>query len=77
MSCGGLTAGKEPTCNVGEPHLIPGSERSPGGEIGYPLPYSWASLVAQMVKKSACVAGDLGSTPRLGRSPGGGQGNPP
>ena len=77
MSCGGLTAGKEPTYNVGEPHLIPGSERSPGGEIGYPLQYSWASLVAQMVKKSACVAGDLGSTPRLGRSPGGGQGNPP
>ena len=77
MSCGGLTAGKEPTCNVGEPHLIPGSERSPGGEIGYPLQYSWASLVTQMVKKSACVAGDLGSTPRLGRSPGGGQGNPP
>ena len=50
MSCGGLTAGKEPTCNVGEPHLIPGSERSPGGEIGYPLQYSWASLLAQAVK---------------------------
>ena len=28
-----------------------------------------ASLVAQMVKKSACNAGDLGSIPRLGRSP--------
>ena len=76
MSCGGLTASKEPTCNAGEPHLIPGSERSPGGEIRYPLQYPWASLVAQMVKKSACVA-DLGLTPGLGRSPGGGQGNPP
>ena len=29
---------------------IPGSGRSPGGGIGYPLQYSWASLVAQMVK---------------------------
>ena len=30
--------------------LIPGSESSPGERIGYPLQYSWASLVAQMVK---------------------------
>ena len=35
-----------------------------------------ASLVAQMVKKSACNAGDLGSIPGLERSPGGGHGNP-
>ena len=27
-------------------------------------------------KESACNAGDLGSIPRLGRSPGGGYGNP-
>ena len=27
-------------------------------------------------KESACSAGDLGSTPGLGRSPGGGHGNP-
>ena len=27
-------------------------------------------------KKSICNAGDLGSIPRLGRSPGGGHGNP-
>ena len=27
-------------------------------------------------KESACDAGDLGSTPGLGRSPGGGHGNP-
>ena len=50
MSCGGLTVGKEPTCNVGEPHLIPGLKRSPGKEIGYPLQHSWASLMAPMVK---------------------------
>ena len=30
--------------------LIPGSGRSPGEGIGYPLQYSWTSLVAQMVK---------------------------
>ena len=38
--------------------------------------YSWASLVAQLVKKSACNVGDLGLIPGLGRSPGGGHGNP-
>ena len=37
---------------------------------------SWDSLVAQMVKASACNAGDPGSFPRLGRSPGEGNGNP-
>jgi len=30
--------------------LIPGSGSSPGEGIGYPLQYSWASLVAQSVK---------------------------
>ena len=36
----------------------------------------WASLVALEVKESACNAGNLGSIPRLGRSSGGGHGNP-
>ena len=47
-------------------------------EIGISLlyPILWASLVAQMVKKSACNVGDLGLIPRLGRPPGGGHGNP-
>ena len=35
-----------------------------------------ASLVAQLVKKSTCNAGDLGSIPGLGRSPGEGKGYP-
>ena len=30
--------------------MIPGSGRSPEEGIGYPLQYSWASLVAQLVK---------------------------
>ena len=33
--------------------MIPGLERSAGAEIGYPLQYSWASLVAQLVKNPA------------------------
>ena len=41
---------KESACNVGYPCLIPGLERSPGEGIGYPLQYSWASLVAQTLK---------------------------
>ena len=30
--------------------MIPGSGRSPGKGIDYPVQYSWASLVAQTVK---------------------------
>ena len=44
------TAGKESTCNAGDPGSIPGLGRSPGEGIGYALQYSWASLVAQLVK---------------------------
>ena len=46
----GSSVGKESTCNAEDPGSIPGPERSPGEGIGYPLQYSWASLVAQMVK---------------------------
>ena len=46
----GSSASKESACNTGDPSLTPGSERSSGEGIGYPLQYSWASLVAQMVK---------------------------
>ena len=44
------SVGKESACNVGDRGLIPGSGRSPGEGIGYPLQHSWASLVAQLVK---------------------------
>ena len=44
--------------------------------IHYTYILSWASLVARMVKKSTYSAGDLGSILGLGRSPGGGHGNP-
>ena len=36
--------------SAGDPGLFPGSGRSTGEGIGYPLQYSWASLVAQLVK---------------------------
>ena len=76
MGFPGSSAGKEFTCKAEHPGLIPGSGRSPGEGIGYPLQYSWASMVAQLVKKSACNVGDWGSIPGLGRFPGGGHGNP-
>ena len=57
--------------NAGDPGSIPEAGRSPGEGIGYPLQYSWASLVAQMVKNLP----EMWET-WLGRSPGGGHGNP-
>ena len=51
----GDSVGTESTCNVGDLGFIPGSRRSPGEGIGYPLQYSWASLVAQLVKNPAAM----------------------
>ena len=44
------SVGKESACSAGDLGWIPGSGRSPGEGIGYPLQYSWTSLVAQLVK---------------------------
>ena len=44
------SVGTESACNAGDPGSIPGSGRSAGEGIGYPLQYSWTSLVAQLVK---------------------------
>ena len=44
------SAGKESACNAGDPGSIPGSGGSAREGIGYPLQYSWASPVAQLVK---------------------------
>ena len=46
------SVGKESACNAGDSSSIPGLGRSAGQGIGYPLQYSWASLVAQLVKNS-------------------------
>ena len=44
------SVGQESACNTGDPGSIPEWGRSTGEGIGYPLQYSWASLVAQLVK---------------------------
>ena len=44
------SVGKESACNAGDPSSLPGLGRSVGEGIGHPLLYSWASLVAQLVK---------------------------
>ena len=44
------SVGKESTCNAADPSLIPGLGRSAREGIGYPLQYSWASLLAQLEK---------------------------
>ena len=46
---------KEFTGNAGDPGSIPGSGRYPGEGLGYQLQYSWASLVAQMIKNLPAV----------------------
>ena len=49
------SVGKESACNAGGPGSVPWLGRSPGEGIGYPLQYSWASLVAQLVKNPPAV----------------------
>ena len=49
------SVGKEYTCSAGDPGLIPGLGRSAGEGIGYTLQYSWAFLVAQLVKGAPAV----------------------
>ena len=44
------SVGKESACNARDPGLVPGSGRYAGERIGNPFQYSWASLVAQLVK---------------------------
>ena len=46
----GISAGEEFACNARNPGSIPGWGRSSRKGIGYPLQYSWASLVSQLVK---------------------------
>ena len=49
------SVGKDSACSAGDTGLIPGLGRSPGEGIGYPLQYSWAFLVAQLVKNLPAV----------------------
>ena len=49
------SVGKESACNAGDPGWIPGLGRSAGEGIDYPLQYSWATLVAQLVKNQPAM----------------------
>ena len=62
------SVGKESTCNTEDPVSIPGLGRSPREGIGYPLHYSWASLVAQLVK-SLLQCRRPGFNPWVGKIP--------
>ena len=72
----GSSAGKESTRNAGGSGLSPGSGRSLGEGIGYPLQYSWASMVIQMLKNQPAVWETWVQIPGLGRSSGGEHDNP-
>ena len=50
MGFPGSSVGKESICNAEDPSSILGLGRSAVEGIGYPFHYSWASLVAQLVK---------------------------
>ena len=71
----GTSAGKDFTCNAGDPGSIPGLGSSPGEGIDYPLKYSYASLV-QMVKNLLAVRETWVQSLGWEDSPGGGHGNP-
>ena len=51
----GGSAGEESACSTRDPGLSPGLGNSPGEGNGYPLQYSWVSLVAQRVKNPPAV----------------------
>ena len=62
------SVGKESACNAEDPGSIPGLGRSAGEGIGYPLYYSWASLVAQLIK-NLLQCGRPGFYPWVGKIP--------
>ena len=76
MSFPSSSVGQESICNAEDPDSNPGSGRSTGEGISYPLQSSWASLVAQLVKNLHTMRVDLRSIPGLGRSPREGKGYP-
>ena len=50
------SVGKESAYDAGDLGSIPGSGKFPEEEIGYPLQYSWASFVAQLVKNLPAIS---------------------
>ena len=72
----GSSAGKESTCNAGDPGSISGLGSSTEEGIGYPLQYSGASLVPQMVNNLPAMQETWVQCLGWEDSPGGGHGNP-
>ena len=64
----GSSASTDSACNAGDPCSVPGLGRSSGEGISYPLQYSWASLVAQLVKNLPAI-GRPGFSPWAGENP--------
>ena len=62
----GSSGGKEFACHAGGPILIPGLGRSSEEGIGYPLQYSWASVVAQTAKNLP-IMWETGFDPWVGK----------
>ena len=62
------SVGEESACNAGDPGSIPGSGRSAGEGVGYPFQYSWASLVAQLVKNLPALQ-EIQFDPWVGKIP--------
>ena len=63
------SVGQESACNAWDPGLIPGCGRSPGEGIGSLLQYSWASVVAQMVKNPPVLWETWVRSPEKGKAP--------
>ena len=57
------SVGKESACYAGDPSLLPGSGRSAGKGIGYPLHLFLGFPCGSADKESTCNAEDLGSIP--------------
>ena len=70
------SVGKESTCNVGDPSLIPGLGRSCWRRDRLPTPVFLGFPAGSAGKESACNVGDVGLISELGRSPGEGKGYP-
>ena len=67
---------KECACNAGDPGFTPGLGRCAGEGIGYPLQYSQASLVTQLVNNLSTMRETRVQSLGWGRSPGKGKGYP-
>ena len=72
----GGSAGKESTCNAADPQLNSCVAKFPWRRNRSPTPVFLGFPGGSDSKESTCNVGALGSIPGLGRSPGGGHGNP-